>query len=604
MWIFPEIFDVLVIGGGHAGCEAAHAAARMGARTLLLTMSMDTIGKMSCNPAIGGTAKGHIVREIDALGGIMGKVADETAIQFRMLNASKGPAVWSPRAQADKFAYQTRMKQRLEKTENLFIKQGTVESLIVENGKIIGVTTLEGIAYQAKGVVLSSGTFLRGVVHIGQTHYEGGRAGDKPSVGLSKCLEDLGFRLGRLKTGTPPRIHRRSIDFSKVEEQPGDEGVRFSFDPPENPGLTQVPCHITYTTEATKTVIQENLHRSPLYSGKIRGVGPRYCPSIEDKVVRFSDKERHQIFLEPEGLDTEEIYVNGISSSLPFDVQFAMIRTVKGLEKAEIMRAAYAIEYDYAKSGQLYDSMETKLIEGLFFAGQINGTTGYEEAAGQGLIAGINAALKVQGKTPFILRRSEAYIGVMLDELATKELDEPYRMFTSRAEHRLLLRQDNADLRLRHYGYELGLIDATRLEALEKKRCSIESAKKELSKKFVPFEGKNVCLAQLLARPEMCYSELKKSFSLCDFGLEIERQIELEVKYAGYIERQALEVQKLTKIEEIAIPRDFDYTKVQGLSNEAREKLRRFNPNTVGQASRINGVSSADISILLVYLKR
>ena len=604
MWTFPDIFDVLVIGGGHAGCEAAHAAAKMGARTLLLTMSMDTIGKMSCNPAIGGTAKGHIVREIDALGGIMGKMADETGIQFRMLNASKGPAVWSPRAQADKFAYQMRMKQRLEKTENLFIKQGTVESLLVENGSIIGVTTLEGISYHANSVVLSSGTFLRGVVHIGQTHYEGGRAGDKPSVGLSKCLEDLGFRLGRLKTGTPPRIHKRSIDFSKVELQPGDEGIRFSFDPPENPGLPQVPCHITYTTEATKAVIRDNLHRSPLYSGKIRGVGPRYCPSIEDKVVRFADKERHQIFLEPEGLDTEEIYVNGISSSLPFDVQYAMIRTVKGLENAEIMRAAYAIEYDYAKSGQLYDSMETKYVKGLFFAGQINGTTGYEEAAGQGLIAGINAALKVQGKSPFILRRSEAYIGVMLDELATKELDEPYRMFTSRAEHRLLLRQDNADLRLRHYGYELGLIDQQRFDILEKKRTSIETAKKELSKKFVSFEGKNVCLSQLLARPEMSYLDLKQSFPLSDFDLEIERQIELEVKYAGYIDRQATEVQKLAKIEEIAIPRDFDYAKVQGLSNEAREKLRRFNPNTLGQASRINGVSSADISILMVYLKR
>jgi tRNA uridine 5-carboxymethylaminomethyl modification enzyme len=604
MWTFPEIFDVLVVGGGHAGCEAAHAAAKMGARTLLLTMSMDTIGKMSCNPAIGGTAKGHIVREIDALGGIMGKVADETGIQFRMLNASKGPSVWSPRAQTDKFAYQTRMKQRLEHTANLFIKQGTVESLIVENGKIVGVTTLEGIEYRSKTVVLSSGTFLRGMVHIGQTNYEGGRAGDKPSVGLSKGLEDLGFRLGRLKTGTPPRIHKRSIDFSMVEVQPGDEGVRFSYDPPENPGLPQVPCHITYTTEATKTVIQENLHRSPLYSGKIRGVGPRYCPSIEDKVVRFADKERHQIFLEPEGLDTEEIYVNGISSSLPFDVQYAMIRTVIGLEHAEIMRPAYAIEYDYAKSGQLYDSMETKIIEGLFFAGQINGTTGYEEAAGQGLIAGINASLKVQGKPPFILRRSEAYIGVMLDELATKELDEPYRMFTSRAEYRLLLRQDNADLRLRHHGYELGLIDMKRFAALEQKRLSIESTKKDLSKNFVSFEGKNVCLVQLLSRPEMTYANLKQLFNLGHLEEEIERQIELEVKYAGYIERQALEVQKLTKIEDIPIPRHFDYAKVLGLSNEAKEKLQRFNPNTLGQATRISGVSSADISILMVFLKR
>jgi tRNA uridine 5-carboxymethylaminomethyl modification enzyme len=605
MWTFPETYDVIVIGAGHAGCEAAHASARMGATTLLLTMNLDTIAKMSCNPAIGGTAKGHIVREIDALGGIMGKVADETGIQFRMLNASKGPAVWSPRAQADKFAYQTAMKRRLERVPHLFIKQGTIETLLIEKGCIIGVGTLEGIVYLGRTVVISSGTFMRGMLHIGQTNYEGGRAGDKPSVGLSKCLEEIGFRLGRLKTGTPPRIHRRSIDFSMVEEQPGESGIRFSYDEPEGPGLRQVPCHITYTTEATKEIIQQNIHRSPLYSGKIKGVGPRYCPSIEDKVIRFADKERHQIFLEPEGLDTDEIYANGISSSLPFDVQFAMLHTVKGLEKAEIMRPAYAIEYDYVKSGQLYISLETKLIEGLFFAGQINGTTGYEEAAGQGLIAGINAARKAAGQTTFTLKRSEAYIGVMIDELISKDLDEPYRMFTSRAEHRLLLRQDNADLRLRHYGYELGLIDQPRFEKLQQKKEAIEQGKQTLNKKFVQKDGKTASLAQLLARPEMTYDLLQNEFSLHipDLSQDVRQQIELEIKYAGYIERQENEVRKLLKIEEIGIPIDFDYSSIIGLSNEAREKLRRFTPATLGQAARINGVSPADISILMVALK-
>ncbi len=604
MWKYPVDYDVIVMGAGHAGCEAALAAARMGLRVLLLTMSLDTIAKMSCNPAVGGIAKGHIVREIDALGGEMGKVIDATGIQFRMLNATKGPAVWAPRAQADKVAYQYEMKHRLEKTRNLDVKQGTIEDLLVDGNRIIGVSTKEGIVYHGKTVVISSGTFLRGLLHIGETRYSGGRAGDQPSVGLSASLEKLGLKLARLKTGTPPRINGRSIDYSLTEEQPGDPGVCFSFDDEGIPRLPQISCHITYTTQQTKDIILANIHRSPMYSGQIKGIGPRYCPSIEDKVVRFSDKERHQIFLEPEGLNTQEVYVNGVSSSLPFDVQLDVIHSIPALRHAEIMRPAYAIEYDYVVSGQMYPSLECKNVEGLFFAGQINGTSGYEEAAGQGLMAGINAANKVLGRPAFILKRSEAYIGVMIDDLVTKGLDEPYRMFTSRAEHRLLLRQDNADLRLRRYGYELGLIDEERYKRLQHKESLLAAETERLHKVFKQCNGKGSSLMQLLCRPENTYASLLAEYpdALLDHGSEINLQIELTAKYAGYIERQQGEVAKLAHIEEISIPVGFDFSSVTGLRIEARQKLGKANPQNLGQASRISGVSPADISVLMVAL--
>jgi tRNA uridine 5-carboxymethylaminomethyl modification enzyme len=578
----------------------------MGARTLLLTMNLDTIGKMSCNPAIGGVAKGHMVREIDALGGLMGQVTEVTGIQFRMLNRTKGPAVWAPRAQADKALYPLEMKRRLEATEGLELKQGTIEELIVENGRICGVRTKEGICYLCHSLIITSGTFLRGLLHIGEANLKGGRAGDQPSVGLSASLEKLGFTLKRQKTGTPPRVHRRSIDFDLCEEQPGEEDVRFSYDPPCRPRLEQVSCWITHTTADTKQIIQENIHRSPMYSGKIEGIGPRYCPSIEDKVMRFKDKERHQLFLEPEGLGTDEFYVNGISSSLPLDVQYAFLRSIPALRNAEIMRPAYAIEYDYVASGQIHPTLESRRVAGLYFAGQINGTSGYEEAAGQGLLAGINAVRKNRAEPPFILRRSEAYIGVMIDDLCTKEIDEPYRMFTSRAEHRLLLRQDNADLRLRRYGYELGIVDAERYQRHCEKEASIERTTSHLSKTFKHEGSRGYSLAQLLARPENTYAKLKEAYpeEMPDLDTDSSQQVELSIKYAGYIQRQLAEVDKLNAVEDKKIPSELDYSSITGLRKEAQEKLQAHLPNTIGQAVRIAGVSPADIQILMVAIER
>jgi tRNA uridine 5-carboxymethylaminomethyl modification enzyme len=605
MWNYPTHYDVIVVGAGHAGCEAAHAAAKMGVCTLLLTMSLDTIGKMSCNPSIGGTAKGHMVREIDAMGGLMGKVIDRTGIQFRMLNASKGPAVRSPRAQADKAAYAQEMKHVLELTPHLEIKQGMIESLLVNGGVITGVSTQEGIAYRGKTVILSAGTFMRGLLHIGQTHFAGGRGGERGSVGLSASLEEFGFRLGRLKTGTPPRINRRSIDFSQCEEQKGDEDVRFSYDEEEQ-RLPQISCYITYTTEKTHDVIRANLHRSPLYAGVIRGVGPRYCPSIEDKVVRFADKDRHQIFLEPEGLTTEEVYVNGISSSLPFDVQLDLIRTIPGLEHAEVMRSAYAIEYDYVKSDQISATLETKVLEGLFLAGQLNGTTGYEEAAGQGLLAGINAACKALGRAPVFLKRSESYLGVMIDDLIRFELDEPYRMFTSRAEYRLLLRHDNADLRLRPLAYELGLVNVEQVERVKQKEAMIQEECKRLASLYCVVDEKTSSLAQLLCRPDWTYARLlaQSPHQVRDYGKEGNEQIELHLKYAGYIERQKKEIARLDHLEQIRIPKSFDYQQIAGMRTEAKQRLSRFRPDTVGQASRIYGLTPADLSILCIALRK
>lgn len=573
---YEKKYDVIVIGGGHSGCEAALAVARMGLDSLLLTMNLDTIAQMSCNPAIGGLAKGHMVREIDALGGEMAKVTDKTGIQFRLLNTKKGPAVQAPRAQTDKKLYQWIMKKQLEEQENLDIKQETVEEIIIENRKASGVVCQTGMRYKAKAIIVTTGTFLNGLIHIGLTSFPAGRMGEFSSSKLSDSLHSLRFDIKRLKTGTPPRINKRTIDFSKIEIQQGDAiPVPFSFST-DRIEREQIPCYITYSNSETHKFILDNLDRSPLYSGKIKGVGPRYCPSIEDKVVRFKDKERHQIFLEPEGVNTEEVYLNGLSTSLPQDIQVAMLRTIQGLEKAEIMRFGYAIEYDFCPPTQIKQTLETKTVEDLYFAGQINGTSGYEEAAAQGLMAGINAALKIKGESPFSLGRDEAYIGVLIDDLITKGTNEPYRMFTSRAEYRLLLRYDNADMRLMDYGFNLGLIS--------KEQHQDMIVKRDLIKKGFELVKKNR------------HEEIET------YAPAVQKQIELEIKYEGYIKRQIKNAERLKKLEGVRIPFSLEYNKIRGIRKEALEKLELIKPESIGQASRISGISPCDISLLYVYI--
>ena len=600
MYMHTE-FDVIVVGAGHAGCEAALASARMGMSTALLTINLDTIAQMSCNPAIGGLAKGQLVREVDALGGEMAKVTDETGIQFRMLNTKKGPAVHSPRAQADKKAYQFSMKKRVESQNNLFLRQEIVDDLIVDNKKVVGLIGQSGIKYKAKSIILTTGTFLKGLIHIGEFITSGGRIGELSSEKLSDSLRRNGFEVGRLKTGTSPRLNGRTINYKLLTPQHGDENPQpFSFST-EKITCSQVPCYITYTNPTTHNIIMSNLNRAPLYTGQIKSVGPRYCPSLEDKVVRFSGKDQHQIFLEPEGLNTLEVYCNGISTSMPHDIQEAIVHSITGLESAEIVRYGYAIEYDFVPPTQLHPSLETKLVENLFHAGQINGTSGYEEAAAQGIMAGINAALKIQGKEPFVLDRSEAYIGVLIDDLVTKGTQEPYRMFTSRAEYRLLLRQDNADRRLMKYGYRYGLISEQQWNKLQEKECAITEILTYMDKKTV---GPHT-LTKILSRPDRTFDSLLT----VDDGLrqrqisnEVKEQVEIEVKYKGYIYRQQIQIEKFKKMEDCKIPQGIDYSKIPELRKESRQKLSQIRPISLGQASRISGVSPADISILMIYL--
>ena len=613
-------YEVIVVGGGHAGIEASLACARMGLPTLLITQNVDQIGYMSCNPAIGGLAKGHLVKEIDALGGEMAKATDKTGIQFRQLNTGKGPAVRSSRAQVDRQAYRLRMKRAVEDQKNLTIKQATVEEILVDGNKILGVKTNLNETIQTKALVLTPGTFLNGLVHIGLTHFPAGRMGDPPSIGLSESLKKLGFRMGRLKTGTTPRLDGHTIDFSKLVPQYGDENpIPFSFST-KKIEADQVPCHITYTNPTTHDIIKSGLDRSPLYCGIIKGIGPRYCPSIEDKVVRFADKKRHQIFLEPDGRSTAEIYPNGISTSLPLDIQIRMLRSIQGLEEVEIIRPGYAIEYDFVDPTELKPSLETKKMRGLFHAGQINGTSGYEEAAAQGLIAGINASLSIREEEPLILQRSDAYMGVLIDDLVTKGTAEPYRMFTSRAEYRLHLREDNADLRLREMGHRIGLVKEEDYQIFLEKKIAIEKILFRISNTRVnPTKENNeilhrwgsaplkkeVSLQEILKRPETHFGHL----SAFDRGLEnlpkeVWEQVEIQVKYDGYIKRQTEQIDRFKKLEEVKFPEDFDFSSVIGFSKEVMEKLTKIRPFSLGQASRISGLTPAAISILMVNLKK
>lgn len=623
--MFSDVYDVIVVGAGHAGSEAAAAAANMGSKTLLITMNLQNIAQMSCNPAMGGIAKGQIVREIDALGGYSGIVSDTSAIQFKMLNKSKGPAMWSPRVQSDRMRFAEDWRLLLEKTPNLDFYQEMVSGLLLEGDKIVGVKTSLGIEVKAKSVVLTNGTFLNGLIHIGDKNFGGGRAGERAATGITEELIEIGFDSGRMKTGTPPRVDGRSLDYSKMIEQPGDKDPeKFSYLDITKPLTKQRSCHMTYTSTEVHDLLREGFDRSPMFNGRIKSVGPRYCPSIEDKINRFADKDRHQLFVEPEGWNTVEVYVNGFSTSLPEDVQFKALKSVIGFENVKFFRPGYAIEYDYFPPTQLKQTLETKLVDGLFFAGQINGTTGYEEAASQGLMAGINASLKVQEKDPFTLKRDEAYIGVLIDDLITKGTEEPYRMFTSRAEYRTLLRQDNADFRLTPKGYDLGLASGKRLERMEEKQKKSDAFVQFFRETSVKPEEANPILEsknsapvkqqdkmfRLFARPNITIDDVRKFKAVDQYiqennlDLEVIEQTEIQVKYAGYIEKEKNNADKLNRLENLKIPKGFDYSRLKSMSMEARQKLAEIQPVTISQASRISGVSPNDISVLLVYLGR